>query len=155
MTSPWWNDDDELLRALGGALRAGQEVPQRFVEMGRAAYTWHDIDAELATLTFDSATAAHERMLATTRAEPAALRSLTFAAGRLSLHLEVTNDALHGQVVPAQPGEIELRPADGPPTSIEVDEVGWFVVRPVPTGTFRLRCQTTSGTLVITDWITL
>jgi hypothetical protein len=155
VTSPWWNDDEELLAALGGALRAGGEVPARFIDVGKAAYAWHNIDAELASLTFDSADAAHERVTAMTRAEPASLRALTFATARLSIHLEVTRNALHGQVVPAQAGEIELRRAEGTPTCVEVDEVGWFVVQPVPTGAFRLRCQTAGGTLVVTDWITL
>jgi hypothetical protein len=155
VTSPWWNDDEELLAALGGALRSGADVPGRFVEAGKAAFAWHNIDAELAALTFDSADAASGRLAAATRAEPAALRALTFATARLSIHLEVTRHALHGQVVPAQPGEIELRPATGAPTNVEVDEVGWFVVEPVPTGAFRLRCQTATGTVVVTDWITL
>jgi hypothetical protein len=154
VTSPWWNDDEELLAALRGALRAGAAVPERFVETGKAAYAWHNIDAELAALTFDSADADHG-LLATVRAEPASLRALTFATARLSIHLEVTGDGLHGQVVPAQSGRIELRPAEGESTSVDVDEVGWFVVAPVPAGAFRLRCQTEGGTLIVTDWITL
>ena len=47
-------DDDELLAALGEAIRAREEVPEWFVETGKNAYAWHNIDAELAQLTYDS-----------------------------------------------------------------------------------------------------
>ena len=83
------------------------------------------------------------------------LRALTFASPRLSIHLEVTREALHGQIVPEQSGEIEFRPAGGASRVITIDEVGWFVVQPVPTGSFRLRCHAADGTAVITDWITI
>jgi hypothetical protein len=155
VSSQWWDDDEELLATLGEALRAADEVPPRFVEAGKAAYAWHNVDAELAALTFDSANDAPERVLALTRTEMAPLRALTFASPRLSIHLEVTRDALHGQVVPEQAGEIELRPASGAPATIAVDEVGWFVIRPAPSGAFRLRCRTATGATVLTDWITL
>jgi hypothetical protein len=155
VSGQWWNDDEQLLAALGEALRAADEVPRQFVDAGKAVYTWHNVDAELAALTFDSASESAGRVPALTRTEMAPLRALTFASPRLSIHLEVTRDALHGQVVPEQAGEIELRPATGAPTTIEVDEVGWFVIRPAPSGAFRLRCHTAAGTAVLTDWITL
>jgi hypothetical protein len=152
VTSPWWNDDDQLLAALGDALRSAGEVPPEFIEAGRAVYGSSDIDTELAALIHDSA---GEPALATTRAESAALRTLTFTSARLSIHVEVTRDALRGQVVPAQPGEIELYLADGESRTIAVDDVGWFVVQPVPTGSFRLRCRPVAGAVVVTDWVTL
>jgi hypothetical protein len=145
----WWKDDDQLLTALGDALRGAEEVPRQFIEAGKAVYGSSTLDIELAALVEDSAT---RPLLAGTRAESAAVRTLTFATGRLSIHIEVTNDALHGQVVPAEPGEIELEPAD---QVFAVDEVGWFVVQPVPTGSFRLRYRTDAGATVVTDWVTL
>ncbi len=154
MISQWWSDDDELLATLGDALRYASDVPHRFIDAGKAAYAWHDIDAELAALTYDSAADTREYAPAT-REQLAPLRALTFVSSQLSIHIEVTNEALHGQVVPEQSGEIELRPADGPPTTIGVDEVGWFVIRPIPTGSFRLRCRAADGTTVRTNWITL
>ena len=41
--------DEQLLAALGEALRARQAVPEWFVETGKNAYAWHNIDAELAS----------------------------------------------------------------------------------------------------------
>ena len=49
-------DDEELLAALGEAIRAREAVPEWFVETGKNAYAWHNIDAELAQLTYDSQT---------------------------------------------------------------------------------------------------
>ena len=61
-----WDQDEQLLAALREALhgrpvppardpQAGQAVPPEFVEAGQALYTWRNIDAELAELTYDSA----------------------------------------------------------------------------------------------------
>src|SRR5438093_422490 len=111
MASRWWSDDDQLLAALDEALRAARAVPRGFVEAGKAAYTWRGVDAELAALTYDSALD-QPRALAASRAEPAPLRALTFVSAELTVELEVTEDALLGQIVPAQPGEVEVRPAD-------------------------------------------
>jgi hypothetical protein len=154
VTGRWWSDDDQLLAALGEAVRSARGVLRRFVESGKAVYGSTDLDAELAALVYDSAVDRAEPVLAT-RAEPAALRNLTFASARLNIHIEVTRDALHGQIVPAQAGEIELDLADGPLRGIPIDEVGWFVVQPVPTGPFRLRCRTSIGAAVVTAWVTL
>jgi hypothetical protein len=156
LTKQWWRDDDELFAALDEALREARAVPRRFVEAGKAAYAWHNVDAELAALTYDSAAAAdrEDRELAITRAEPAPLRSLTFASGRLRIQLEVTHEALLGQVVPAQAAAIELRTAVDR-RDIAVDELGWFRIRPIPTGSFRLHCRPAEGPAVLTDWITL
>ncbi len=150
MTDQGWNDDDVLLTALGEALRYTSEVPRRFVEAGKAAYAWRGIDADLATLTFDSTVD-----LAVTREQRAPLRALTFASSHLSIHVGVTNGALHGQVVPQQPGEMEIHVADGPFTTVTVDEVGWFAIRPIPGGSFQLRFLASDGTTVQTDWINL
>jgi len=150
-----WNDDDTLLAALGDAIRAAEAVPSGFVRSGQAAFAWHNIDAELAALAYDSATDARELAGAGTRTDQAPLRALTFASPRLSIHLEVTRESLHGQIVPEQSGEIEFRPATGASRMITADEVGWFVVQPVPAGRFQLRCVAADGTAVITDWITL
>ncbi len=156
MTKQWWSNDDELFAAVDEALRELRDVPRRFVEAGKAAYAWHNVDVELAALTYDSAAAAEreDRQLAITRAEPAPLRSLTFASARLRLEIELTHEALLGQVVPPQTATIELRTAVDR-RNIAVDELGWFTIRPIPTGSFRLLCRPSAGDAVLTDWITL
>jgi hypothetical protein len=146
--------DDALLAELGAAVRAGEQVPASFLAAGRAAFAWRTVDAELATLAMDSATAGVDA-LPGTRADRASLRALTFVAAGLTLELELTEDALFGQVVPPQPARVELQERNGATRCVEVDDVGWFDFRPAPSGMFRLRVQTAASvTSIVTEWIT-
>jgi hypothetical protein len=151
MTSPW-SDDERLLAALGDAVRAAEAVPPDFLAAAQAAYTWRDIDAELAALTYDSALE-QDREPAGTRAQQAGLRALTFVSAHLSIELEVGRESCLGQLVPAQPGRVEVQVVTGEAMPVTVDEVGFFVVRPVPAGWFRLRCHTAEGADVVTGWV--
>ena len=144
--------DEELLAELGAALREAEDVPDWFLDTARAAFEWHALDAELAMLTHDSATTPEP---AGSRAEPLSLRSLTFAGRETTIGIEVGPDALHGQVAPPQAGEMEIRPREGRPTTVPVDEDGWFVVSPKPAGTFRFFFRSTGGQVVVTGWTTL
>ena len=145
-------DDDELLEALGEALRAREQVPEWFVETGKNAYAWHNIDAELAQLTYDSSL--DRDAAAMVRSEAASIRALTFTSARLSIALGVASDSLLGQIIPAQPGTLEVHTTGGV-TSSPVDEIGCFAVAPIPASPFRLRCRTEDGADVLTGWITL
>ena len=151
MASRWGTDDDELLASLGDALREAEAVPRDFVDAGTAAYAWHTIDADLAALTYDSALDEQEALA--TRAEQAPLRALTFASTGVTIELEVADGAICGQVVPPRSGEVEVRPLNGQPVTAPVDDVGYFVLRPIPPGTFRLWCRLGGGVQVLTGWI--
>jgi hypothetical protein len=145
-------DDEELLAALGEAVRARQAVPEWFVETGKNAYAWHNIDAELAQLTYDSDS--DRGVAAAVRAEAASIRALMFTSAGLSIALEVASDSLMGQIIPAQAGTLEVHTTGGV-TSSPVDEIGCFSVAPIPASPFRLRCRTEDGADVLTGWITL
>ena len=145
-------DDEELLAALGEAMRARREVPEWFVETGKNAYAWHNIDAELAQLTYDSLV--DRERAAAVRSEAASIRALTFTSGRLSIELEVGEGSLLGQIIPPRAGTLEVHTTAGV-TSSPVDEIGCFVVEPIPSSPFRLRCRTEDGADVLTGWITL
>lgn len=149
--------DEELLAELGAAVRAGEEVPASFLAAGRVAFAWRNVDAELATLGFDSAARGGDAgALAGTRAERATLRALTFVAAGLTIELELTPGALLGQVVPPQPGEVELQTPGGAARSVPVDDVGWFAFRPAPAGMCRLRLRPAAAiTPILTEWITV
>jgi hypothetical protein len=156
MSQQWWNNDDQLLAALGEALKSGRDMPAEYIEMGKATYAWRGIHAELAILTYDSVSAGDEAELAgASRAEPANLRSLTFTSSELTLELEVTADCVLGQIVPPQPGQVQAYTADGDVASAAIDEVGGFTIRPIPRGPFRLRCHTVEGTTVVTSQLIL
>jgi hypothetical protein len=145
-------DDDELLEALGEALRAREQVPEWFVETGKNAYAWHNIDAELAQLTYDSSR--DQDAVSAVRSETASIRALTFTSAQLSVELEVTTGSLVGQIIPPRAGTLEVHTTAGVASSL-MDEIGCFAVTPIPSSPFRLRCRTEDGTDVLTGWITL
>ena len=153
MAGHQWADDDHLLAALGEAIRAEREVPRDFVEAGQAAFTWHSIDAELAALTFDSATGA--TLATAVRTQEASPRFLTFSAADLTIELEIGPDEIIGQIVPPRPGRVDACPAHGAAVTAPIDEMGYFLIRPLPASPFRLHCHADSGVSVLTTWITL
>jgi len=146
-------DDERLLVALGEAIKASQAVPSWFVETGKNAFAWHNIDAELAQLTYDSNE--DKREAAVMRSEAASIRALTFTSAHLSLELEVTENSLLGQIIPPRSGTLEIHTRAGEISTTEVDEIGCFAVDPIPDSPFRLRCRTADGTDVLTGWITI
>ena len=44
-------DDEQLLAVLTASMQARQAVPPGFIDIGKNAFAWHNIDAELAQLT--------------------------------------------------------------------------------------------------------
>jgi hypothetical protein len=147
-------DDEQLLAALREAVRARQAVPPWFTQTARNSYAWHDIDAQLARLTYDSS---HDRELeATLRwSEPASIRALTFTSARLTIELEVTAGSLIGQIVPPRRGTVEQETRSGETATTSIDEIGCFCIQPLPDGQVRLRCRTEDGIDVMTGWFTL
>jgi hypothetical protein len=146
--------DERLLAELEEALRTAQEVPARFVEVGKEAFTWYGVDAELADLSYDSAEQP-AGALAGTRADLRAVRALTFVAGGITIEVEATANALQGQVVPPRSGAIALWLRDGSTSTVPVDEVGWFLFATRPVGLFRLHLRTSDGSSVRTAWTAL
>ena len=145
-------DDEKLLGALKTALSTMRSVPPGYIEAGKSAYAWRNIDAELAQLTYDSA---HDRgALAGVRSEPASIRALTFTSARLTIELEAVDDCLYGQVIPTGPGAVEVQTHAGTEATSQVDELGSFRIQPIPASTFRLSCRIADGTAVQTCGIT-
>jgi hypothetical protein len=151
MTAVW--NDEELLAALRDAVSARQEVPPEFVAVGKNSFAWHNIDAELAKLTYDSL---HDVADAVgVRTEAASIRALTFTSARLTIEIEVTQDALVGQIVPAQAAVIKVRFRSGGDADVTADEIGCFTIQPIPIEQFRLECQTADGIQALTGWVAL
>jgi hypothetical protein len=146
-------EEVEILAELRDALAAAAAVPPEFVAAAKSVYGWDPVDAELARLIYDSSRDAE--LSASVRSETASIRALTFASALFSIEVEVTDDALLGQLIPPQSGTVEiLRPA-GQTTRSEIDEVGCFSIEPKPDGEFRIRCRTTGQPDVLTGWLTL
>jgi hypothetical protein len=146
-------DDGTLIAALRAAVEARAAVPAAFIEAGRNAYAWHNIDAELARLAYDSLLDAERG--AALRSETAQLRALTFQSASFSIEVEITDGALFGQLVPPQPGTAEIQARSAPPETVVIDEAGCFSFGAPPDGQFRLRCRTESGTVVRTGWVSV
>jgi hypothetical protein len=153
MSSRWWMDDDRLLGALGDALRAGP-VPEDLVEAGKRAYAAHDLDAQFAALIYDSARDGEAELVAT-REEPAFLRAMSFGSAGLTIEIEIGEDAILGQLLPPQAGVVNVQLAKGEGVTIAIDEAGGFVIRPIPSASFRLHCRGAAGVSALTDWISL
>lgn len=155
------NDNDEidpdeaLFAELNDALRRLDPLPPRLAAAARAAFSWRTIDAELAALT-------HDTLLDDDRV--AAIRSgdtprlLTFDGEGLSAEVEATDVGrrrqLAGQLVPPQPGEVEIADPGGE-RLVDVDEVGCFFVDDLPPGPVRLRCRTRAGRIFQTPWVVI
>ena len=145
--------DETLLRLLRKALRARRAVPPEFVQAGRNAFAWHGIDVELAQLSQASAGDAEHAEGPLT--ETACLRTLTFTAARLTVELEVGQDCLIGQIIPAQPAVLTVQASARPAPVIRFDEHGCFIIQPIPRARFRLHCTTAGSAVMITRWISL
>ena len=146
-------DDDTLLAALRAAIEARAAVPDAFVEAGRNAYAWHNIDAELASIAYDSLRDAGQS--AALRSEAASVRALTFQSARFSIEVELTDGALFCQLVPPQPGTAEIQTRSGQAVTAPIDEVGCFTFDQRPDGPFRLRCRTETQVDVRTGWVSV
>ena len=114
MAEGW--DDETLLAALRQALHARQAVAPEFVEAGQNAFAWHNIDAELAQLTYDSTR--DSDYAPSTRTETASIRALTFTSAHLTIELEVTSDSLLGQIIPTQTAAIKVQSRAGAETVV-------------------------------------
>jgi hypothetical protein len=143
--------DDQLITALGSALRAVDPVPSSVVEAGKATYTWRTVDAELAELIGD--TALESAPVRGSRTP----RILTFAAGGTTLVLEVAEHKekrrLLGQIVAPRSAEVEVDHASGALTVV-ADDLGRFRVEEFPTGPIRLSLRFPDDpSHVVTSWV--
>ena len=121
--------DDDLLEMLRKATQARETVPAHFIETAKSAFAWHNIDAELAQLTFDSCA---DREPASVRSETASVRALTFTSAHLYIELEVTESSLIGQVMPPRTGHVEVQSQPGPTVTVPIDDIGCFTIEPLP-----------------------
>lgn len=143
-----WDDDDRLLEDLGAALRAAGPAAEKLLAGADAAYEWRTVDAELATLSYDSLL---DRELLLRGSVPIS-RSLVFQGSTMSVDVELNVDALVGQLVPPTAGEVVLLGIAGELGRTRADELGSFTLVAPARGPIRLLCETSAGRLV-TEWL--
>jgi hypothetical protein len=147
-----WNDE-QLLGALRESLVASREVSPEAIAAARSAYAWRNFDTELAQLIYDSS---RDWELAVSRQpETATVRAFTFVSAQLTIELEASDGSLLGQVVPVQRGTVEVQASTGEVTTVAVDGLGCFTVRPLPAAPFRLHCRTVDGSDMLTGLIAI
>jgi len=143
-------EDDVLLAELRAAVNRIDPVPPETMAAARSSFVWHTIDAELARLAHDSVL---DDQLTLTRGVVAPAL-LTFETPGLTVEIEtISTDGgwqLHGQLVPAQPGQVEIRHPGGA-TSVVADDMGRFTADGLPPGPVSLRCRA-GDAAVDTDW---
>jgi len=149
--------DDELIARLRRIAATTDPVPPPLLSAARAAFALRDIDARVAELVRDSlvdAPATPMRAGGTARGEEA--RMLSFEADGTAIECEVMARAgqrdIHGQLSGAQAATVAAEVAGKPPVSATVGAHGWFTVRGLPPGPFRLRCRLADGATLVTSW---
>ena len=146
----WLSTDDELLAVLGRALDASDPVPETVLEGARAAFTWRNIDIELAQIVFDSA-----QELSGVRSEDVN-RQVTFEAPGVEIEVMVVENGarrLVGQLVPPTERTVELVGSDTV-VSADTDRLGRFTFDDIAPGPVRLVVLGADGErLVQTEWV--
>jgi len=142
-------DLDLLEEELRRAAAILDPVPPELRQIAVEAFALHDLDAEIAELTFDSAVDALP-----VRGAVEAPRMLTFHAGGLTVDVELSAHGLMGQVLPPQTARVEVLRGPQAGSPLSTDAMGRFTYDEPPTGPFALRLRTGEATLV-TDWLTV
>jgi hypothetical protein len=146
--------DESLLDELGTAVARHDPAPEGVLAAARAAFSMVSLEAELATLIYDSSFG-DEDTRALVRSGGGS-RELTFQAPSLTVELEVDTGRrrMLGQLVPPIPAVIEVRSPDNSQT-VEADHLGRFAADAVPAGPVSLRCESNMGPPTETEWVIL
>lgn len=144
--------DNEILDILRKGMRQSDPVPSTVTEFAAALFTWRDIDAELAELTFDSV----DEEAPTGVRSTSTARMLSFEIGKWTIDLEYNPAAavLMGSVSPASPFSVELH-SRGARFAMELDEMGRFEFDDVEGGPASLVFRAADGEMIKTSWIVL
>ena len=153
--------DEQLMVELCSLFTRLDPVDPRLLDQARFGYCWRSVDSELAELSFDSLVD-HDLALAVRAAGDPALepRMLGFGAvvggEDVAIEVEVTpgpgRPALVGQLLPPEAATVELQAGTGEVDTVQADELGRFLIEPVPSGPVRLRMRH-GESLVHTTWV--
>jgi hypothetical protein len=152
------SDDDapeHELRQLAARL---DPVPPELVQAAAEAFSWRNIDAELAELVFDSLLNTDQAALV--RSSPGR-RLVSFQTPELTIDVEVTATAsgrdVMGQITPPQRAVVEIRHRAGV-VSTDADERGCFRSASLQNGPMSLRLLPAAGDPrppIVTDWLSI
>jgi hypothetical protein len=164
--------DEELSEELRRLAAQADPVPPLLVQAAIDAFSWRDIDAELAELVFDSLFDTDEATLV--RSSPDR-RMVSFKTAELTIDVEVSVEvsvevagaeggraeaggrSVMGQIIPPQRATVEIRHREGGVT-IEADELGRFQSGTLRSGPMSLRLRPAGSgeqPAVVTDWVSI
>ena len=151
-------DDNSLEQELRRVAARLDPVPPEVVQAAIDAFSWRDIDAELAELVFDSLLEADQATLV--RGSPGQ-RLVSFKTPELTVDVEVTSTPagreVMGQITPPQRATVEIRHSAGV-VSTDADELGRFRSASLPAGPMSLRLSPAADSprpAVVTDWLAI
>jgi hypothetical protein len=127
--------DEELLARLGALIQRVDPVPEHLVAAARASGSWRGLEAELALLTYDSASRSEE--LVGVRGGQG--RLLSFRSDTVAVDLEILpgGGGMVGEIAGPRRARVEVRHSGGS-LQESADDLGRFRVRHVPEGLVRL-----------------
>ena len=155
--------DEELAEELRRLAAQADPVPPLLMQAAIDAFSWRDIDAELAELVFDSLFDTDEATLV--RSSPDR-RMVSFKTAELTIDIEVSGAgtggagsgrSVMGQIIPPQRATVEIRYREGGVT-MEADELGRFQSAAVQSGPMSLRLRPAASgerPAVVTDWVSI
>lgn len=146
--------DEDLIRRLRRIAAEADPVPDSLYLAARAAFALRDTDARVAELVRDSAI--DEPLTAVRAPRDSGSRMLSFETADTIIECEITvrgraRDVV-GQLSGAAATSVAAEVAGRPPVPAEVRAHGFFAVRGLPPGPFRLKCQLPGGAMIATSW---
>lgn|SRR5487761_259954 len=151
-------DDDELEQELRQLAAHLDPVPPELLRAAEEAFSWRDIDTELAELVFDSLLDANQ---ATLVRSSAGQRLISFKAPGLTIDVEVTSTEsgreVMGQIIPPQRATVEIRHQSGIVIA-DADELGRFRSDSLQAGPMSLRLRPAADAAraaIVTDWLSI
>ena len=145
--------DEGLLAHIRKGLLESDPPPSDVADFAKAAFSWRNVDAEIAAITYDSAV---EGASASVRSATA-VRLLSFAVEGVSIEVEYdqSDRRLIGSVTPPATVRVELQTPDSR-SSAESDTAGRFEFAEVGEGPMRLvAILEARSEPVVTEWTIL
>lgn len=143
---------EQELRQLAARL---DPVPPELVQAAADAFSWRDIDTQLAELVSDSLVDAGQVRSTSAR------RLVSFQTPGLTIDVEVTSSGsgreVMGQINPPQRATVEIRHRAGVVTT-GADELGCFRSASLPAGPMSLRLRPAGHgprPAIVTDWLSI
>jgi hypothetical protein len=145
-------EDEKLLAMLREGLGEADPVPSDVAAFAKAAFTWRDIEAELAELDFDTA---DEDVPSGVRSSATA-RMISFHAGQWTLDVEFDEitGRLMGAISPEISYTIDVHSA-GTFFTTASDEAGRFQAEGLLRGPLSLVVRFPDGMVIKTQWVVL